>query len=217
MNYPWQKAIIRFCRGEDDGTALAETLMSIAENYPPQVLSCLMNLLGSHDTARILTALVRNIPDTRPEQAEVILSTEERRTAKCRLHMASFLQYTLPGSPSIYYGDEAGMEGCKDPFNRGCFPWGSEDKELTAWYECLGKLKGNPVLRYGDLRVMSAGEGRISFVRTWQGRSVYVSVNRSNAPQRIEPAGDVLLSENLQTLPNGEHFLLPYGICALER
>ncbi|MCQ2418214.1 MAG: glycoside hydrolase family 13 protein [Clostridia bacterium] len=216
MNYPWQKAIIRFCREEDDGTALAEILMTIAENYPPQVVSCLMNLLGSHDTARILTALVRKIPDTRPEQAEVVLSEEERALAVRRLHLASFLQFTLPGSPSIYYGDEAGMEGCKDPFNRACFPWGNEDQALTAWYQALGRMKEHPVLRYGDLRVLSAGEGKLSFVRTWQGRRVTMFVNRSDAPQMTDAAGTILFSENMQQLPNGERFLLPYGVCAIE-
>ena len=57
------------------------------------------------------------------------------------LKLASLMQYTLPGIPCVYYGDEAGMEGYRDPFNRGCFPWGHEDAELVNWYRSLGKIR----------------------------------------------------------------------------
>lgn len=212
MNYPWQKAILAFCREEDDGSAFAECVMTIAENYPPQVLACVMNLLGSHDTARILTALVRTIPDQRSEQAKVVLTQEERLLAVKRLKLASFLQYTLPGCASIYYGDEAGMEGCKDPFNRGCFPWGKEDPVLVEWYRSLAVLKQNPVIRLGDVRITAAGGGRIAFTRSLQQKTVCIFVNRTAASQQIGAQGNVLLAEGLTETGT----LLPYGFCALE-
>jgi 4-alpha-glucanotransferase len=96
--------------------------MTIAENYPSQVLACNMNLLGSHDTVRILTALVDGFEGTREEYANRHLSTNLRELARERLMMASFLQYTLPGAPSLYYGDEAGLFRGGFRFRLDCFP-----------------------------------------------------------------------------------------------
>ena len=52
---------------------------------------------------------------------------------------ASAMQYTLPGVPCVYYGDEAAWRVIRDPFNRGCYPWGRENQELLAWYRRWGK------------------------------------------------------------------------------
>ena len=124
MNYPFRTAILNFMRGRDSGYQLKSTVMSIVENYPPEVVQCNMNLLGTHDTPRILTALVDDFDGSREEKARRRLSRNSLDVARDRLMMASFLQYTLPGSPSLYYGDEACMEGYKDPFNRRPYPWG---------------------------------------------------------------------------------------------
>lgn len=182
MNYPWQKAIIRFVKGQDDGAALAEAVMTIAENYPPQVLQCVMNLLGTHDTARILTMLGTDFTGSKEQTAERRLTAEERRIGTARLKQAAFLQYTLPGMPSIYYGDEAGMEGFADPFNRRCFPWGKEDGELLAYYQALGRLKTEyAALRYGTVRVEEGAAGRFAFTRQTDGQTLRVYVNRTEA------------------------------------
>ncbi len=141
MNYPFRNAIIRFMRKLDDGRELKDTVMSIVENYPPQVMACTMNLLGTHDTARILTALMDSFEGSREEKAHRHLSRKQWTTAQERLQAASFLQFMLPGAPSIYYGDEAGMEGYNDPFCRRPYPWGREDRELLAHYRLLGKLR----------------------------------------------------------------------------
>ena len=122
--------------------------MTLAENYPPQVLTCCMNLLGTHDTPRILTALIDDFEGSREEKAARHLSPGQLLVAKERLRMASFLQFTLPGAPTVYYGDEVGMEGYADPFNRRTYPWGREDEELLAHYRRLGQLRrDNPALR----------------------------------------------------------------------
>lgn len=141
MNYPWQKAIIAYVMGADDGSGLGECIMRLAENYPPQVLSCVMNLLGTHDTMRILTRLGGDFHGSKEAWAAYRLSPEARKTAVERLRLAAFLQFMLPGMASIYYGDEAGMEGFEDPFNRGTYPWGHEDTALFDWFRTLGRLR----------------------------------------------------------------------------
>ena len=186
MNYPFRTAVLCYLRGEDDGRKLKETVMSVAENYPAQVLCCNMNLLGTHDTPRILTALVDDFDGPREELAKRKLTDKQREEAKKRLRLATFLQFTLPGSPSIYYGDEAGMEGGKDPFNRRTFPWGKEDPQLSEHYRMLGNLrKKYPVLRDGSIEFLHAEGGRICFRRTGENGSVTIYVNRSNTPWQL--------------------------------
>ena len=196
MNYPWRTSILNFLREQDDGTALGETIMTIAENYPPQVLQAVMNPLGTHDTPRILTALMGDFPGDREYQAKVRLSWEQREQGLERLRLAAFLQYTLPGCPSVYYGDEAGMEGCKDPFNRACYPWGREDRRFVELFRTLGQLKNNTeALRSGSVRVTAAGDGKIVFLRQTAAQTVLCCVNRAGDPLRVA-ACHSLLSQN---------------------
>ena len=209
MNYPWRGAILGFVRGQDDGTLLGESIMTIAENYPKQVLHTLMNSLGTHDTARILTTLIGDFNGDREYQAQVRLSWEQREFALERLRLAAFLQYTLPGCPCIYYGDDAGMEGCKDPFNRGCYPWGHEDQRFRELFRTLGQLKNNtPALQLGDVRVTLAGGGKIAFLRTYQGEKLLCCVNRTGEPMTLS-ARHSLLSHN--TFRNGGAFTVNPG------
>ena len=186
MNYPWRTAILNYIRGRDDGRALGESVMTIAENYPPQVLQTLMNSLSTHDTPRVLTVLAGDFDGDREFQSKVRLTPEQRALALERLHAAAFLQYTLPGCPCVYYGDEAGMEGCKDPFNRGCYPWGAEDPQCLGLYRALGRLKNEtPALRTGVVRVLAAGEGRIVFRRETGAQTVLCCVNRGQTPLQV--------------------------------
>ncbi len=216
MNYPFRNAIIDFMRERDDGRNLRQTVMTIAENYPPQVLQCSMNLLGTHDTARILTTLVDDFNGSREENAKRHLSRNQYLVAQERLLMASFLQYTLPGSPSLYYGDEAGMEGCKDPFNRRTYPWGREDRELLEHYKRLGNLrKSSEVLRLGTVEFFHGEDHRLGFTRTYNGKRLRVYVNRSNDPWDV-PAGHVLLGHNLHTVAPDWLTLSPMGYCVTE-
>ena len=216
MNYPWRTAILNYVKGLDDGSALGETIMTIAENYPPQVLQALMNSLGTHDTPRVLTVLAGDFHGDREYQAKVRLGPEQRERALELLRAAAFLQYTLPGCPCIYYGDEAGMEGCKDPFNRGCYPWGREDPRFLELFRALGRLKNEtPALETGTVRVVEAGNGRIVFRRETEEQTVLCCVNRSGEPMRVK-ARRVLLARGAN--PEGEGFaVLPggYGCFAL--
>jgi 4-alpha-glucanotransferase len=101
-----------------------------------------MTLVGSHDTARILTVLAGvYAPHTKEERAKFTLEGDLYDRAKARLKFASTLQYVLPGVPCLYYGDEAGVYGYEDPLNRGTYPWGREDLDLVKHYQTIGALR----------------------------------------------------------------------------
>ena len=216
MNYPFRTAIVNFVRQWDDGQALAERVMNIAENYPPQVLCCNMNLLGTHDTARILTALVDDFDGSREEKSRRHLSRNLYLQAKELLMMASFLQYMLPGAPSLYYADEAGMEGHKDPFNRRTYPWGREDTELLSHFRHLGKLrKESACLQTGDIEFFRAEGGRIGFARRLEGKTVRIYLNRTDSSWEI-PGGKLLYGRMLRTVAPDWLNLGPMGFCITE-
>ena len=213
MNYPYRTAILNYMKERDGGQGLKETVMSIVENYPPQVLSCNMNMLGTHDTPRILTALVDDFDGTWEEKSKRHLSRSQRDLALERLQMAAFLQYTLPGSPSLYYGDEAGMEGYKDPFNRRTYPWGREDRELLAFFQQLGQLrKGQEHLRLGDISFFEAGDGKLGFTRSVNGQTLRIYVNHSMDAWQV-PVGRVLFGHHIHTLAPTWLSLSPMGFC----
>ena len=216
MYYPFCTAIVNFVRQWDDGQALAERVMTIAENYPPQVLCCNMNLLGTHDTARILTALVDDFDGSREEKSRRHLSRNLYLQAKELLMMASFLQYMLPGAPSLYYADEAGMEGHKDPFNRRTYPWGREDTELLSHFRHLGKLrKESACLQTGDIEFFRAEGGRIGFARRLEGKTVRIYLNRTDSSWEI-PGGKLLYGRMLRTVAPDWLNLGPMGFCITE-
>ena len=142
MNYPFRDAILGFLDC-GDGRDMLEIVLNVVENYPRPVLRSLMNLLGTHDTERVITLLAgeRQHGRGREWQASTKMSPEQRKYGLMKMRVASGMLYTLPGVPCIYYGDEAGVEGYKDPFNRATFPWGKEDKELLQWYKDLGRMR----------------------------------------------------------------------------
>jgi len=216
MNYPFRTAILNFLRERDGGEGLAKTVMTLAENYPPDVLLANMNLLGTHDTPRILTALVDDFDGSLEEKARRRLSPQQYQSAQERLMMASFLQYTLPGSPSLYYADEAGMEGYKDPFNRRPYPWGQENPALMTHFRHLGSLrKSCEALRLGDVRFFFAGDHRLGFRRCCQEKAVRIYVNRGFDNWDV-PAGRLLLGHNMHTVAPEWLSVAPMGFCIVE-
>ncbi len=216
MNYPFRNAILSFLRGYDQGWGVRDTVMTIAENYPPQVLLCNMNHLGTHDTPRILTALVDDFEGPREQQAYRTLSSEQLALARQRLLLASVLQYTLPGSPSLYYGDEAGMQGYKDPFNRRTYPWGREDSGLLAHFRALGQLRReNAPLRLGDIRFFQAGEGKLGYTRSLDGKTLRICINRSGEHWEL-PSRKILFSQGISSSTPGWLTLQSMGFCIME-
>ena len=213
MNYPFRTAIMNFMRKTDDGPALKEAVMTIAENYPRQVLLANMNLLGSHDTPRILTALLGDFEGSREEMSRRHLSETQRKLAENRLLIAVFLQFMLPGSPSIYYGDETGMEGDKDPFNRRTFPWGQENPALQSFFRSMGLLhKASPALRLGDIQFFCAENGKLGFTRRYESQTFKIYVNYSDEDWEL-PAGNFLLHRNLRAESDVPCRLSPMGFC----
>lgn len=185
MNYPAKDAIISYLLN-GNAEAFAAVVTELYASYPKQVSDCLMNLIGSHDTERILTVLGGDPGRERMTQDELSryrLSPERRALAINRLKIASLLQFTLYGVPSVYYGDEAGTEGCYDPFCRLPYPWGRENEELLSHYRFLGELrKEHPALRDGIFRVLQAKSGFLLYERKAKTETLYTAVNLGTEP-----------------------------------
>ena len=182
MNYPLQEALIAFLLGGDAKT-FVEAMETLRENYPPFAFYSAMNALGTHDTVRILTrlgtGLDRNSHD-KEWRAHFRMNEEQYRRGKALLKLGATVLFAFPGSPTLYYADEAGMEGFEDPCNRRTFPWGREDRELVEHFTALGKArKRHKALRRGDIEYVAAEGGLLAFVRGWEGERVLCAVNAS--------------------------------------
>ncbi|MCL2425773.1 MAG: glycoside hydrolase family 13 protein [Oscillospiraceae bacterium] len=180
-NYPLKDAIIESVIS-GDVTLLADIMASLTNNYPKNVLDSLINILGTHDTMRILTALSgAQFPEGKPAMSHFKLTEEQRELAKKRLKLASTLQFFLPGVPCVYYGDEAGMEGGADPFSRRCYPWGEEDQDILSWYRTLAKIRKNQrCFTTGTYKLIEAREGIFAFTRSEGDEHVLVAINLSD-------------------------------------
>ena len=195
MNYPFKNAILSYVRyGGVDGSEFYNTIMNILESYPKPAVDCLMNFLSTHDTIRAITALAgeelerkSNYVEERKEQARLdSLSKAQYRLGKKRLKIATMLQYFLPGIPCVYYGDEAGLMGYKDPFNRKCYPWGRRDKNLVNFYKKLGKIrKENPFLAEAEFAFLRVDTDICIWERKSKEHNMFIAVNRSGSKETI--------------------------------
>lgn len=184
MNYPFAGAVIDFIR-DANAELFASRVMSIVENYPKEVLDVLMNHLSTHDTMRAITALAGENCAYRDRKWQSTHSLDEREYhyGMKLLMAASAMQFALPGVPTIYYGDEAGMQGYKDPFNRRCYPWGKENGELVEWYKKLGKIRNeNRVFKDGRFEILSAVAGCVAFSRKNDDEAILVISNSNPHP-----------------------------------
>ena len=191
MNYPLKDAIINYAQ-TGNTTFLRETLFQLLDNYPQETLDCLMNILGTHDTSRILTVLGGQSLSDKDEMASTQLDEAQRRWAKAKLKIASLLQFTLPGVPCIYYGDEIGMEGHQDPFCRRCYDWENPDEEMRAHYRKLGEIREKQlkaIFAKGTYREIFADAHCLVFERKCNGASAYVYVNNSSFQYNINFKG----------------------------
>jgi len=169
MNYPLREALIGFLMGRIRAGQVVCDLQALQQNYPKPFFYALMNLMGSHDRPRILNVLAGNdgsdIP--RAKRAEHKLSTEERLIGTLREHMMLRAMMSMPGMPCIYYADEAGLEGCADPFCRRTYPWGREDKDMLAYYRRMIAMRNHhPVLSVGECRYIAPCDDVFGVVRT---------------------------------------------------
>lgn len=186
MNYPFANAIIDYVNG-GDGKDFIDTVSTILEDYPVPAINVLMNHLGTHDTARLITKLgVNYYPATRSEQSTRLLSDEEYALAVKKQKLAAVIQYTLPGVPSLYYGDEAGVQGFGDPFCRATYPWGNEDTELLEFYKWLGSIRReNDIFCDSEFYPLVGGLGSLAYIRKRGNEKFLVAVNRWKEPDRI--------------------------------
>ena len=185
MNYPFRVSAMDYLRG-GDAAAFREAMETIRENYPrPAFYSC-MNMLGTHDNPRILTLLgtyPKEAPPTRDERAHYRMTPEEYHRGCRLLQTGAIILYAFPGSPTIFYGDEAGMEGYEDPFNRGTFPWGREDRMLQRRFALLGSLRNNRrSLQSGELRWLYAQGHGLAFARELGDEITVAATNAGNDP-----------------------------------
>ncbi len=197
----------------DSGRILAPSefaarIASIQEDYPDEVFYSLMNLLDSHDTERILWALTPGGQNT----ADKELNAANLAEGKNRQQIAALIQFTMPGAPTIYYGDEVGMTGDDDPDDRRTYPWidrgGNPDMVMFSHYQALAGLReDNTVLTNGDLRVLLADDaaGTVAYGRKTGSQAAIVALNRS----------DQAVTVNIPVagyLPEGIAFLAAYGV-----
>ena len=158
MHYPFRTAVLDFLLGKIRAQTACDAFWTIQEHYPKENLYAALNLIGSHDRARVLTVLGGDVN---------------------ALKMAMFLQFALPGVPSIYYGDEAGMTGGTDPYNRGSFPWGKGNAPLTDFVRSLTAMyQETPLLRRGECEMLFFGENVLGCRRFDESGSVLALVNR---------------------------------------
>ena len=167
MNYPFRNALLSYLL-HGDAAGFREAMETIRENYPPAAFYGAMNFLSTHDTPRLLTVLgyTGQWPQSREERARMVLNANEIYNGMRRLRLAALVMYCFPGSPTVYYGDEAGMQGFEDPFNRGTYPWSRENKWLIAWFVRLGELRNcRESLQRGDIQYFIADGSLLAFRR----------------------------------------------------
>ena len=170
MNYPLRQIILDYINYTISSGQAARRIMSLKENYPVENFYAALNIIGSHDRERILT----------------MMAGEEDYQSACRkLKIVSTLQYTLPGVPCIYYGDEIGMMGHSDPDNRNAFQWDNVNHDISYHFRMLGLIYDeHPVLKDGDFELLSGNydginDDVLAFIRHSEDEKIIILVNRS--------------------------------------
>jgi neopullulanase len=187
MNYPFMAAVLSFVAADhhddevigsqftirahvqrDDAPTFARRLAHLLTVYDPAVVEAQLNLLDSHDTPRFLTMAGGDVASFR---------------------LATLIQMTVPGAPSIYYGDEIGLPGAHDPDCRRSFPWDRPDawdRDLLAYVSAAAALRhAHPVLRHGAFRVLGAEGMAMAYLRSDDATAMVVAVNAGPAPVRL--------------------------------
>ena len=168
MNYPVREALLALLQGRENALQFGERINTLFKTYKPENISSMYVPLDSHDTERLKTQVGGNID---------------------KLKLAFLFQMAFPGAPAVYYGDEIGLEGGKDPDSRRAFPWKEADwnQELRLWVKTLiGLRKRTPCLRRGEYLRLLAEDGHYAFARTLGEDKVLVAMNASSRTNRIE-------------------------------
>lgn len=219
MNYPFYEAVLTFLSG-GDGDKLLESVWSIIENYPKHCVDLLMNHMGTHDTVRLITRLA-GAPQKQNDrlwQSRQKLSDDQFKRGIALQKLAAFLQYTLPGVPSLYYGDELGSEGYSDPFNRAPFEPEKGCRELITFYKFLGNMRKNEAFSGGKFIPVWCELGTFAFIRKRGQRQVLAAVNRWCEEESIPlPEGFESAKLTGGRISDGRLFIPAYGFALLEK
>lgn len=188
MNYPFREAIISYIKGGNPNDFVL-SVMTILENYPKPTIDVLMNFVSTHDIERAINRFGGESCDGKSKDwmAGRKLTEEQYAKGKNMLKSAFALMFFIAGVPSIYYGDEAGMQGYKDPFNRVCYMWGDEDNELIEFTRELGKIrKSSLAFKQGEMRFIYTDNDIMGFIRHEEDEDMLVFVNRSEHNRSID-------------------------------
>lgn len=206
MNYVFRNAVLSFAKGgsaEESTTALER----IRERYPEEAFYAMMNLVGSHDTTRLLSYLDGIDDDRNQKDVASAFPTYEATSdlAKQRQYLVALTQMTYPGAPTIYYGDEIGMVGADDPDDRRAMEWGKGSKDLVEWYAKLGAIRNAyPVLRTGGIEPFTVMDGTVAddhlmgYLRTMNDEFACVVLNNAseNVVRKLEiPEGTAKVTD----------------------
>lgn len=184
MNYPLRGELVSFLKGDKEAEELNEVIDKIYENYPKDVFSQLMNILGTHDTERIITYLAKE--------------GEDKDSTRKRLRLMLIIWAFMPGIPSIYYGDELGYEGGREPYNRRCFVKDKTDaKVYNAFKEILDFRASVDDLWELEYAPYIAKKDVFGFLRRNSAKVLAVIVNRvgkAEIPLPLQGDSDYLLT-----------------------
>ena len=219
MGYPFRNAVAAYLLRKGDAHALNHALQTLREHYPKPFYYASMNLLSTHDTVRAITMLA-GAPDrdalTREAQADYRLTPELHALGVARFKVATAIQMAMPGIPSIYYGDEAGMTGMADPFNRAAYPWGGEDEALISYVRTLTAARAESAAlsagycRFGGVNadvfaiLRHTQNGKDAFLEDAPESAALLLVNRSAAPQTV--------TLDIAKLDEGPDAALPFSL-----
>jgi len=219
MNYIFRDAVAGFARGylierdtkkfnwDDDYTAAdaLATLEILRERYPEEAFYAMMNLVASHDTARILSYL-DDVEDDRYQKDlannfPLYETTSDR--AKQLQYMVALIQFTYAGAPTIYYGDEIGMTGADDPDDRRAFEWGKGQQDLVEWYATLAAIRAQyPALRTGSVKAFAPDRDVMGYIRSDAENTLTVMANRATYAKTIALEGTYVDLISGQTFTN---------------
>jgi len=205
MNYCFTNAVIDFLTGRTDAYEFSDELLFLQEQYPLPFFRAALNLISSHDVERAMTRLT-GAPSrhtmTREQQKLYRPTAESLALAARRMPLAAALQTVFPGVPCLYYGDEAGLTGMGDPYNRTTYPWGHED---TALLETMRSIylwrRENEALRRGTCRIGALSHAVFCTVRETETAQAILFVNRSEHEETVTLTSDTLQEGYDATVP----------------
>ena len=218
MNYPFKNAVLGFVCGQDAGQTMTD-ILSICEHYPAPALDTALNFLSTHDTERALTVIADEPANGRGRewQSGRCVTGDAYEEGMLKLRMAYAIIYTLPGVPCLYYGDEIGMQGYRDPFNRGFYCWNSHEERLKPVLAQLAQLRHTcEAFRTGELRVLRAEGGVLHYQRIGEFEVAEIIVNRtehiiveplaSGKHTEVNPMGFTIVVEEVGHNPNHSYY-----------